>query len=148
MDIVTKHDVVLLQCEVPSAVTGYTYTLDGVLALIERQTNEEIPLLGELGGLHAPIPEDLYTINPVRVSHTITNLRVELVDGVQCIVGDVNTLKTPYGWFADQLIIDDVDTIFIPRGYVHECIDQVVTRPDSVVIDMMCPDPESKNTDN
>jgi hypothetical protein len=58
------------------------------------------------------------TMNLERVSHTITNIRVEEND----LVGDINFVKTPYGVIAKALFDEGVDlkTSIRALGYVNK----------------------------
>lgn len=112
----------ILTLDVPTPA-GRIFTAECVNEAIKKFEGSQV--LGELGLSNNSV------INFERVSHQVTDLRVE--DGK--LTGEMRIIKTPLGDTLNTLMKSGVDIKFTPRGYGEVDIDGVVRNYEILSID-------------
>jgi hypothetical protein len=122
------NDVVILELDVPNA-NGRTYTAEVGQSIVNQFTYRG-DMLGEISMTGMDVGD---TVDLVRVSHQVTDLRIE--NGK--VLGKIKILQTPMGNIAKELINGGAQHGFRPRGMGTVGADGVVSDFSIISIDMV-----------
>lgn len=125
-------DHTILNLDVPNA-NGRTYTTETAQAMVDQATkrmSDGHALFGELG---YPTGEPFSTVDLNRVSHQITEVRVE--DGK--LIGKMKLLDTPMGNIARTLLDEAPHVGIRPRGLANVQEDGTITDFQLITFDIV-----------